>query len=151
MTRKLYIQFIYTMWKHTDFTNEVHWWFFVLLKSNVQKSKNVHINFVYQILKFYKDWITELLHLWKWTIRFQVNWLKLFLCNIFMCSLLSSNLNFHQMPAREFWANQFLRNCRNQVHVHRSEVNRKFRFRTFFCFFWVFDNTFLTVYSKLIF
>ena len=55
-------------------------------------------------------------HCWKRTIRFQVTTPKLFLWNTLTCSLLSYILNFQKMSPRDLWANQFLRNCRNQVH-----------------------------------
>ena len=53
---------------------------------------------------------------WKWTIRFQVKTPKLFQWIMFICRLLSYILNFQKMSPREFWANLFLRNSRNQVH-----------------------------------
>ena len=64
-------------------------------------------------------------HCWKWTIRFQVKAPKLFLWILFICRLLSYILNFQKMPPRKFWANQFLRNCRNQVHLQRSQINKQ--------------------------
>ena len=51
--------------------------------------------------------------------------------SMFICRLLSYILNFQKMPPREFWANQFLRNCRNQ-----------FRFKILICLFWVFWRCF---------
>ena len=68
---------------------------------------------------------------------------------MFICRLLRNILNFQKMPLREFWANQFLRNGRNQVH---SQVlnSIKILFENFNLLLLVFfDGIFLTLYDMV--